>query len=425
MTNASKSTKVFLFLYALGSQAIWAAPPNPTASDARGNTAGGTNAVVNVTTGSNNTGFGLSALQRNTIGDFNTASGYAALFFNTTGDHNTASGALALLSNTTGSFNTASGEQALQNNTTGNTNTATGYRALYLNTTGIYNTASGTGALYSNTTGSNNTATGINALPFLTAGNNNTSLGSPTLYKLTAGSNNLALGANAGSNLKSGSNNVYLANAGAASESSAIRIGSNQSRTFIAGIRARRTGAANAVPVVIDSNGQLGTINSSARFKKDIQDMADASHKLLQLRPVTYRYKEADDNGANPIEYGLIAEEVAKVYPDLVAHGADGQIETVQYHKLTPMLLNELQNMNKSLQAANQQGESLASQLKAEQELNQQLVKEMAGLIKAQTVKVAALEQQVAALQTQAKVVQTLTARLSRIEAGQMVGLNR
>ena len=132
--------------------------------------------------------------------------------------------------------------------------------------------------------------------------------------KSVTGNNNLALGINAGANLTVGSNNVYLANAGAASESSTIRVGSNHTRTFIAGIRTRKTGLANAVPVLIDSNGQLGTANSSERYKKDIQDMADVSHKLLQLRPVTYRYKESDDNGENPLEYGLIAEEVAQVY---------------------------------------------------------------------------------------------------------------
>ena len=172
-----------------------------------------------------------------------------------------------------------------------------------------------------------------------------------TLLNKTTGSNNLALGQNAGKNLTAGNNNIYLSNVGAVTESATIRIGNatNHSRTFIAGVRGKSTGTRNAVAVVIDSNGQLGTINSSERFKKDIQDMNIASRRLLQLRPVTYHYKEPADDGTNPLEYGLIAEEVAKVYPDLVAYDADGNIETVQYHKLTPMLVNEVQHLNELL----------------------------------------------------------------------------
>jgi hypothetical protein len=385
-----------------------AAPPNSIPSDANGNTAGGTQALLNNgASATYNTGFGQSALKANKTGVYNTASGAYALSANTTGLFNTASGFTALLSNTTGYLNTANGSEALRYNTTGINNTATGFDALYYNTTGSFNTASGTSALISNTTG-----------------NSNTTLGYQTLYNNTTSNGNTAIGINAGYYHITGNNNVYIANVGGAVESSTIRLGSfNHTRTFIGGIRGKKTDLANAVLVVIDNAGQLGTINSSARFKKDINDMASASQALYKLRPVTYRYKEADDNGTNPIEYGLIAEEVAKVYPDLVAYGADGQIETVQYHKLTPMLLNELIQVNNSLQTAVSKSASLADQLKTELIKNQQLAKEVAGL-KAQSVKVVALEQQVAALQTQAKAIETLTARLSRLEVGQMTALN-
>jgi hypothetical protein len=111
----------------------------------------------------------------------------------------------------------------------------------------------------------------------------------------------------------------------------------------VSGVSGIATGDNNAVPVVIDSNGQLGTLSSSRRFKTDIQDMGEASSGLLRLRPVTFRYKKPFANGSQPIQYGLIAEEVAEVYPDLVARSADGEIESVKYQVLDSMLLNELQ----------------------------------------------------------------------------------
>jgi hypothetical protein len=141
-----------------------------------------------------------------------------------------------------------------------------------------------------------------------------------------------------------------------------MRLGSVQTRTFIAGIRG--TPMTNGVPVVIDSNGQLGTSGmSSRRFKEDIRDMADSSRGLFALRPVTFHYKEPAADGAKPLEYGLIAEEVAPVYPDLVVYGADGQIETVQYHKLTPMLLNELQHLNRQVSTQTEQLNTQAQQM--------------------------------------------------------------
>jgi hypothetical protein len=144
---------------------------------------------------------------------------------------------------------------------------------------------------------------------------------------------------------------------------------------------------ANAVQVLIDSNGQLGTLNSSRRFKEDIRDMAERSRRLFDLWPVTFHYKEPTDDGTKPLEYGLIAEEVAQVYPDLVAYGADGHIETVQYHKLTPMLLNELQRLNRQSTAQAQQlaelkaqNESLRAELKAQNKGLRAMVERLQGL---------------------------------------------
>jgi hypothetical protein len=136
-----------------------------------------------------------------------------------------------------------------------------------------------------------------------------------------------------------------------------IRIGSTSQNSFYAaGVYGVTTALTGAVEVFVDSAGQLGTKSSSIRFKEDVHDMADASDGLLQLRPVTYRYKQAYADGSQPVDYGLIAEEVAQVYPDLVARNASGQIETVQYSKLTPMLLNEVQKQH---QLVEQQAETI------------------------------------------------------------------
>ena len=123
----------------------------------------------------------------------------------------------------------------------------------------------------------------------------------------------------------------------------------------MAGIFGTTTGLTNAVAVLVDGNGQLGTVNSSRRFKEDIQDMSEASSGLLRLRPVAYRYQRPYADGSKPVDYGLIAEEVAEVYPDLVVGSADGQIQTVQYHKLVPMLLNELQKEHEAVRALHAQ----------------------------------------------------------------------
>ena len=309
--------------------------------------------------GNSNTAFGQFALTTNTSGGGNTAAGAGALEFNTTGSGNTAIGIDALVLNTVGSSNTAVGVYALGNNIVGNedvalgfmalgangggsTNTATGARALMSNTNGNGNTANGNGALYSNTLGNGNTAIGLSALRTGTTGSSNTAVGNSALNTDTTGSSNTAVGYYAGTGLTVGNYNIAIGNSGLSSDDHVIRIGDVQTATYVAGISGANV---SGVPVIVSSTGQLGIASSSRRFKEDIQDMGEASDKIMHLRPVTYHYKQPYEDGSKPLDYGLIAEEVAEVYPDLVAHSLDGQIQTVMYQKLTPMLLNEVQRL--------------------------------------------------------------------------------
>jgi len=269
----------------------------------------------------------------------------------------TAYGLNALWHNTAGNFNTATGVAALANNTTGGNNTATGQAALMLNNIGSYNTGTGYGALYLNQA-SNHTAVGYQALFNNNYGYNNTALGYEALYSNTGGTRNLALGWLAGYYQTKGNNNIYLASYGVASESNTMRLGQDAvgdtgdtKRTFIAGIvGVPVTGS----QVLINNKGQLGVLASSARYKRDIQDMGERTEGLLKLRPVTFRYKQ-DPEAA--LQYGLIAEEVAKVYPELVVRGAKGEVESVQYHQLIPMLLNEVQHQQQQIAELKAQNE--------------------------------------------------------------------
>lgn len=310
------------------------------------NTCSGTDVLSSNTTGIYNSGFGYSALFSNTEGTLNTASGAWALYRNTTGESNTATGFDALFNNTAGHSNTASGGWALFNNTTGHSNAASGVEALYYSTTGDYNTASGHRALVGNTTGDYNTASGYDALANNFTGNRNTADGAFALINATS-NRNVAVGYLAGNDITTGGDNIIIGagQKGNETDSGVIRIGTKtfQTKAFIAGIRGVTTGRANAVPVVIDANGQLGTISSSRRVKEDIQSMGSVSERLLELRPVTFRYREPDDDGGKPVQFGLVAEEVAQVFPELVVYGADGEPETVSYHLLATLLLNEFQ----------------------------------------------------------------------------------
>jgi len=285
------------------------------------NTVEGDDALISLTTGTDNTGVGFNALYTNTDGINNTAIGSAALSSNTSGFDNTAVGYRALPSNTTGYINIAIGSYALQDNTTGVQNTAIG--GLSSNTNGSYNTATGSGALAYNTTGNFNTASGINAL----------------LYNTTGG-NNIALGVAAGSNLTTGSYNIDIGHHGFHGEGNTIRIGKGglQTATFIAGINGATV--PTGVAVIVDGTGHLGTTTSSARFKEEIKPMDKASEAVLALRPVTFRYKKKLDANGIP-QFGLVAEDVEKVNPDLVVHDEEGKPYTVRYEAVNAMLLNE------------------------------------------------------------------------------------
>ena len=388
-TNNIIKTISLIGAFVLAATIARAVSPPPDGGYPSGNTAEGQDPLFNLTTGANNTAMGLEALYSTTTGNSNTAIGYAALhnntadnntaigtsalYNNTTGTNNTASGWRALLNNTTGSYNTATGLEALLNNTIGNNNTANGYFSLGSNTTGSQNTATGylalgsnsTGsnntangygalnsntadnntangylALYVNTTGSNNTANGYAALLSNNTGNNNTAIGLQALNGNTTGSSNIALGYQAGINLTTGSNDIDIGNAGVAGESSTIRIGTKpaQKNAFIAGISG--VTVANGVGVIINTQGKLGTVVSSERYKDAIKPMDKASEAILALKPVTFRYKHKLDPAGIP-QFGLVAEQVEKVNPDLVARDEQGKPYTVRYEAVNAMLLNE------------------------------------------------------------------------------------
>ena len=329
-----------LFIVWFGfSPATQAVLPPPDGGYANNNTAEGTDALFSLTTGADNTAIGFDALYSNTTGDSNTAIGSQALVSNTTGIRNTATGFAALESNTTGERNTADGQNALFSNTTGIQNTATGTFALVFNTTGNQNTADGYAAMLFNTTGNQNTASGYFAVYQNTTGNNNTGTGYNALLNNTTGNQNIALGNFAGSNLTTGDNNIDIGNPGVTGEANTIRIGTQgtQTRTFVAGI----SGAGvMGVAVKVNAAGQLGVGVSSERFKEEIKPMDKASETIFALKPVSFRYKKDIDSERTP-QFGLVAEDVAKVNPDLVVRDADGKVYTVRYEAVNAMLLNE------------------------------------------------------------------------------------
>jgi hypothetical protein len=282
--------------------------------------------------GANNTFLGTDAGNFTMVGDLNTGIGRGALSNNAAGNFNTATGAFALHLNTTGDENTADGEGALNQNTAGFGNTATGSLALANNDTGSFNTADGRVALFGNESGDANTALGANALAN------------------TTGTNNIGIGLDGGLNLTTGSNNICIGNSGVAGESNKIRIGKvgTQTATFIAGISG--VTSPGGVGVFVNGSGQLGTTTSSRRFKENIREIGAESDGLMKLRPVVFRYKaEIDPTGLT--QYGLIAEDVADVYPDLVVYDRDGRPETVRYHLVNALLLSEVQKQHRTVEA--------------------------------------------------------------------------
>jgi hypothetical protein len=358
-----------------------------------GNTAVGWSSLLNVTTGSFNTGVGAGTLALN-IADSNTATGTAALLLNTTGTENTANGTAALLSNSDGISNSAFGAFALNSNLGGSSNTAVGDRALFLNTTGGFNTATGSFALQANTTGTDNTAHGAGALESNTGSENtamgsgallfnttgtgstatgfqallnntvangntaygyqalssnigsaatasfNTAIGYRALANQTSGTGNIALGPTAGDQITTGDDNIDIGNGGQFSDFRTIRIGQDQTATYITAIAGVNEGGSGILPVYINNLGRLGTQPpaSSRRFKTKIKPMDKTSEAILALKPVTFQYKS--DQTDIP-QFGLVAEDVATVNPDLIVRDENGEIYSVRYEAVNAMLLNE------------------------------------------------------------------------------------
>jgi len=342
-----------------------------TTTDGSFNTGVGGGALV-LNTADSNTAVGTAALLLNTIGDENVAFGTAALVYNDNGKDNAAVGAFALYNNIDGSFNTAIGDGALFDNITctdntaigdaalsfndvtgaglANNNTAVGSVALTFNTDGDGNTAIGALALFDNTTGPNNTATGYSALHNNTEGSGNTAIGVSALGANIGGSGNTALGVQAGTGVNTANHVICIgANVAGADVSDT---------TWIGNVYGVTTQSGTTAPVIVSDSGQLGTLVSSGRFKKDVATMEKASEAILSLRPVTFHYKT--DTKDTP-QFGLIAEEVAKVNPALVLPDKEGKPYTVRYDQVNAMLLNEFLKEHRKVQ----EQEAAIAQLKS------------------------------------------------------------
>ncbi len=329
--------------------------------DGDSNTAIGLNALTSNTEGSFNTAIGLDALVGNTQTSDLTAIGAYALENNTSGTWNSAVGYQSLLFNTSGSADAAFGFQALLHNASGNNNTALGMQALMNNSTGGNNTAAGTAALVNNLS-SDNTGVGESALSGDTSGGENTALGAFAGYTITSGTGNIAIGVDAGDAIVTGNNNIDIGNSGFGDESGVIRIGTmgTHNKAVFLGIYGMTVGG--SAPVVVNGGGLLGTVSSSIRFKQDVHSMDKASEVLLALKPVTFRYKPEYDPDATP-QFGLIAEDVNKVDPDLVLRDTKNQIYSVRYEAVNAMLLNEFLKEHQKVEAQNTQIQDLQARL--------------------------------------------------------------
>jgi hypothetical protein len=327
---------------------VQAVVPAPDGGYPGNNTAEGQNALLSLTTGVNNTAVGWFSLKSNRNGQFNTAVGAGTLFSSVAASRNTAIGGAALFSDISGEGNTAVGALALWSNITGALNTAIGDNALLFNTVGFQNTVVGGWALVNNT-GNANVAIGSLAAYSNFTGGGNTAVGEQALFDNQSGNYNIALGFAAGERT-TGSNNILIGDIGVEGESNTIRIGGNkfgggpQTAAFIAGISGT---AVVGDAVVVDGNGQLGTVASSARFKTNIKPMDKTSEAILALKPVSFQY--TSDSKGTP-QFGLIAEEVAKVNPDLVVRNRNDEIYSVRYEAVNAMLLNEFLKEHRTVQ---------------------------------------------------------------------------
>jgi hypothetical protein len=345
MKIPTKSIDLAIALLALTSLTLLpkmqAVNPPPDGGYPNFTTAEGTNALQNLSSGAANTALGWYSLFTDSTGSFNTGVGAGALALNN-GDSNTAVGTAALLLNTSGPFNTAVGTAALVHNDNGGNNTAVGAFALNGNNGGS-NTATGVNALVSNSVGGNNTATGVNALATNSTGNSNVAIGDGALDHNTTGSFNTAIGRLAGTDVTQGSGNVYIGAAvtGASDENF---------HTYIANIEMTSVSGGGADTVTVDlSTGLLGHLSSSRRYKEHIQPMDAGSETLYRLKPVTFRYKKEID-ATQSLDYGLVAEDVANIDPNLANRNRDGQIESVRYNAINAMLLNEFLKEHKKVE---------------------------------------------------------------------------
>jgi hypothetical protein len=408
----------------------------PSACGAGGNTAVGVNALDNVNPGANginNTAVGLNALTNDTTGQYNVAVGSGALQSNTTGNFNMAIGAEALSQNnanfnlaigfrvaylnTTGRHLTGIGAAAMRNNTTGEFNTAVGAGALFNNTTTEFNVALGDSALadFNGTTATDgaNTALGSVALNTLTSGQENVAVGRRALEFATSGSNNVVVGWRAGDGLTTGDRNTFIGDQAGRNETTVDNVLCIQSlgdstaptasnRTFIGNIRGVSCGNADGIPVLIDSDGQLGTAPSSRRFKENVKPMAQMSKAILALKPVTFHYKNQDTKKAEDMaQFGLIAEEVAKVDSDLVTRDSDGKIYSVRYDAVNAMLLNEFLKEHKKVE---EQQASMAD-LKSTVALQQKDMQVLTAQLKAQAAQIQKVSAQLEASKPAPRVV--------------------
>jgi hypothetical protein len=413
LIQSQKITLLFLIPLAFTCVAVspgaFAVIPPPDGGYPGLTTAEGSNALKNLTTGSANTGLGWFSLFDVTTGKFNTgvgagtlvfntadsntAVGAAALFLNTTGTQNVAVGTGALVHNDTADQNTAAGALALSSHVSGNGNTALGANALFSDATGQENTAIGAGALFTDNNGFNgsfNTAVGASALALNTSGDN-TAVGNTALFNNTSGHDNTGIGISTLSNNTTGSNNIALgsfAGSGVITSSNVICIGVGGADTdnscFIGSIFGQTTNSGSAV--FIDANNKLGTLTSSKRFKKDIQAMDQASDALFALKPVTFHYKkEIDPAGIS--QFGLVAEDVEKVNPDLVVRDKEGKPYSVRYDQVNAMLLNEFLKEHKKVQqlqatVAQQQKDFQAAIAKLKETVTAQLIEQAAQIQK-------------------------------------------
>jgi hypothetical protein len=330
---------------------VQAVSPPPDGDYPGGNTAEGQEALISLSSGTFNTATGWLSLASVTTGSLNTGVGAGTLVLNTA-DGNTAVGVAALLNNTTGFGNTANGGFVLANNTTGNQNTAVGRDALTSDTTGGANTAVGGSALANHRTGSNNTAIGRDALLNDTIGESNVAIGRSALVNNTNGVTNISIGTDSGGSVTTASNVVCIGFGVA---------GANvDETTWIGNIFGVTTQSGTTAPVVVSDTGQLGTVVSSQRFKKDIATMEKASETILSLRPVTFHYKT--DTKGTP-QFGLVAEEVAKVNPALALPDKEGKPYTVRYEAVNAMLLNEFLKEHRRVEQLEKQIEALTEGL--------------------------------------------------------------